>query len=145
MAKEDMVHIYNGVSLSHKEEQNNACAAAWADLETAMRVRSGGRERRASQVLLMCGIYTTLVQYLLTEWNGVTDVESNLGVPERNGGGGTQWAAVADTDRCVWETLIGTHCHSAADSTQTLWGSIQEKSLKEGLYLSLMHSAVPRN
>ena len=33
--KEDMVHIYNGILLIHKKEQNNF-AATWMDLEIAI-------------------------------------------------------------------------------------------------------------
>ena len=28
-----MVHIYNGILLSHKKEQNNATCSVWMDLE----------------------------------------------------------------------------------------------------------------
>ena len=31
-----VVHIYSGLLLSHKKEQNNAMAAIWIDLEKAM-------------------------------------------------------------------------------------------------------------
>ena len=31
--KEDVVHIYNGILLSHKKEQNSAFAATWIDGE----------------------------------------------------------------------------------------------------------------
>ena len=33
MGKEDMVHIYNGILLSHKENERMSFAAAWMDLE----------------------------------------------------------------------------------------------------------------
>jgi len=33
MDKEDVVHIYNGILLSHKKEQNSAFAATWIDGE----------------------------------------------------------------------------------------------------------------
>ena len=33
MDKEDVVHIYNGILLSHKKEQNMTFAATWMDLE----------------------------------------------------------------------------------------------------------------
>ena len=33
MDKEDVVHIYNGILLSHKKEQNMPVAATWMDLE----------------------------------------------------------------------------------------------------------------
>ena len=36
MDKEDVVHIYNGVLLSHKREQNNAFATTWMTPETVV-------------------------------------------------------------------------------------------------------------
>ena len=36
MEKEDVVHTYNGIFLSHKKERNNAIAATWMDLEIVM-------------------------------------------------------------------------------------------------------------
>ena len=33
MDKEDVVHIYNGILLSHKKEQNMTFAATWMELE----------------------------------------------------------------------------------------------------------------
>ena len=33
MNKEDVVHIYNGILLSHKKNEIMPCAAKWMDLE----------------------------------------------------------------------------------------------------------------
>ena len=33
MDKEDVVHIYNGILLSHKENKITPCAMTWMDLE----------------------------------------------------------------------------------------------------------------
>ena len=33
MDKEDVAHIYNGILLSYKKNNNNAFAATWMDLE----------------------------------------------------------------------------------------------------------------
>ena len=46
MDKEDVVHIYNGILLSHKKEQNNAIAATWTDLEIV--ILSEVRHRKAN-------------------------------------------------------------------------------------------------
>ena len=36
MNKEYVVHIYNGILLSHKKEQNSVFAATWIDLEIVL-------------------------------------------------------------------------------------------------------------
>ena len=33
MDKEDVIHIHNGILLSHKKEQNNAICTTWMNLE----------------------------------------------------------------------------------------------------------------
>ena len=43
MVKEDMVHIYNAVLLSHKKNEIMSFAAAWMDLEMIIEVKSVDR------------------------------------------------------------------------------------------------------
>ena len=77
MAKEDMVHIYNGVSLSHKKEQNNAMCSSMdgpRDYHTS-EVRQAGKDKY-HRYCLCVGSKQHWYKYLFTEWNGVTDVES---------------------------------------------------------------------
>ena len=47
MDKEDMVHKYNGILLSHKKEQNKPFAATWIDLDIIIL----GKSDREKQIL----------------------------------------------------------------------------------------------
>ena len=52
-----MVHIYNGILLSHKKEQNNAIAATVLDLETVILSEVSQTEKdKYHMILLICGI-----------------------------------------------------------------------------------------
>ena len=53
MDKEDVVHMYNGIRLSHKQEWNHAFAATWMDLE--MTTLNGARDKYP-MISLICGI-----------------------------------------------------------------------------------------
>ena len=44
MDKEDVVHIYNGISLSHKKDEMMPSAATWADLEITILNEVGQRK-----------------------------------------------------------------------------------------------------
>ena len=58
MDKEDVVHIYNGILLSHGKEKNNAFAATWMDLETIILSEVSQTEKdKYHMILLACGIY----------------------------------------------------------------------------------------
>ena len=51
MDKEDVAHIYNGILLSHKKEQNNAICR-WMDLEIAVSEWSkSDTERQVKSIL----------------------------------------------------------------------------------------------
>ena len=59
MDKEDVVHIYNGILLSHKKEQNSAFAATWIDGEIVILSEvSQTQKDKYHMILLMCEIYT---------------------------------------------------------------------------------------
>ena len=67
------------------------CAAAWMDLETIIRVRSGrqGKTSITGTAYVWDLNNTGTNTYLQNEMESQM-WKANLGVPERNGGGGTQ-------------------------------------------------------
>ena len=46
MDKEDVVHIHNGILLSHKKNEMMPFAATWMDLQMIIGVKSVDRERQ---------------------------------------------------------------------------------------------------
>ena len=48
MDKEDVVHIHNGILLSHKKNEMMPFAATWMDLQMIIEVKSVDRERQIS-------------------------------------------------------------------------------------------------
>ena len=51
MDKEDVVHIYNGILLSHKKERNCAIAEMWMDLETVIQSEVSQKEKKKYRIL----------------------------------------------------------------------------------------------
>ena len=45
MGKEDVVHIYNGILLSHKKKQSGSFAEMWMDLESVIQCEVGKRKK----------------------------------------------------------------------------------------------------
>ena len=82
MDKEDVVHIYNGILLSHKKEQNNAiCSNMDGPRDCHTEWSKSDRERQISYVIaytwnLKKGYKWTYLQ----NRNRVTDVENKLTV-----------------------------------------------------------------
>ena len=57
MNKEDVVHIYNGILLSHKREQIVPFAGTWMDLETVIRSEVSQKEKNKYHMIsFICGI-----------------------------------------------------------------------------------------
>ena len=57
MDSEDVVHVHNGILLSHKKEQNNAFAATWMQLEILIVSEVSMKEKGKYHVIsLLCGI-----------------------------------------------------------------------------------------
>ena len=51
MVKEDVVHIYNGISLSHKRNYIGSLVEMWIDLEYLLyRVKYSEREKQISSI-----------------------------------------------------------------------------------------------
>ena len=48
MDKEDVVHIHNGILLSHKKSETMPYVASWMDLQMIREVKSVDRERQIS-------------------------------------------------------------------------------------------------
>ena len=56
MDKEDVVHIYNGILLSHKKERNWVICRAWMHLETVIQSEVNQNEKNKYCILThVCG------------------------------------------------------------------------------------------
>ena len=57
MDKEDVVHIYNGILLSHKEDKIGSFVETWMDLETVIQSAVSQKEKNKYRILMhTCGI-----------------------------------------------------------------------------------------
>ena len=55
--KEDGLHTYNGMLLSHKKERNWVIVETWMDLETVIQSEVSQKEKnKYCIILLICGI-----------------------------------------------------------------------------------------
>ena len=78
MDKEDVVHIYNGIILSHKRNEVTPFAATWMNLEIILSEVSQKEKNEYNVLLLICGIYN------MTQMNisRLTDIKKRLvGLP----------------------------------------------------------------
>ena len=51
MGKEDAVHIYHGISLSHKKEQNWITLDVWMDPESVIQSEASQKEKNKYRIL----------------------------------------------------------------------------------------------
>ena len=57
MDKEDVVHIYNGILLSHKRNKIGSFVETWMDLETVIQSEASQKEKNKYCIIsLTCGI-----------------------------------------------------------------------------------------
>ena len=57
MHKEDVVHIYNGILLSHKRNEIGTFVEMWMDLETVIQSEVSHKEKNKYRILMhICGI-----------------------------------------------------------------------------------------
>ena len=57
MDKEDVVHIYNGILLSHKRNEIGSFVETWMDLETVTQNEVSQKEKNKYYILMhICGI-----------------------------------------------------------------------------------------
>ena len=56
MDKEDVVHIYNGILLSHKKNEIGSFVETWMDLETVIQSELSQKEKNKYRILThICG------------------------------------------------------------------------------------------
>ena len=56
MDKEDVVHIYNGILLSHEKERIGSFVETWIDLETVIQSEVSQKEKNKYRILThICG------------------------------------------------------------------------------------------
>ena len=56
MDKEDVVHIYNGILLSHKRNKTESFVETWMDLETVIQSEVSQKEKNKYRILThVCG------------------------------------------------------------------------------------------
>ena len=75
MDREDVVHIYNGILLSHKKNGVIPFAATWVDLENIILAKSNTDKYYI--ISLICRIYKKVQMDLLTKQR-LTDTENKL-------------------------------------------------------------------
>ena len=57
MDKEDVVHVYNGILLSHKKNEIGSFVETWMDLETVIQSDISQKEKNKYRIVTyICGI-----------------------------------------------------------------------------------------
>ena len=56
MDKEDMVHIHNGILLSHKQDQTPPLPATWMDLKMITGSKTSQTENKYHMISFVCGV-----------------------------------------------------------------------------------------
>ena len=98
MDKEDVVHIYNGILLSHKKEWNNAiCSNMDGPRDCHTEWSKSDRERQISyDIAYMWNLKKWYKWTYLQNRNRVTDVGNKLMVTQGERGRGINWEIGVD-------------------------------------------------
>ena len=57
MDKDDVIHLYNGISLNHKKEQTGLFVEMWMDLKSVIQTEVSQKEKNKYHILMhICGI-----------------------------------------------------------------------------------------
>ena len=56
VGKEDVIHIYSGILLSHEKNETMPSASTWTDLEIVILSEVSQTEKDKYMILLICGI-----------------------------------------------------------------------------------------
>ena len=107
MDKEDVVHMYNGILLSHKKERNNAiCSDMDGPKDCHTEWRKSDRERQISyDIACMWNLRKWYKQTYLQNRSRVTDVENKLIVTK---GEGEERDKLGDWDWHIHATIYKT-------------------------------------
>ena len=97
MDKEAVIHIYNGILLTHKKNEIMPFAATWMDLEIIILSKSD-RERQSYDIAYMKNLKEGYKSTYLQDRNRLADLENKLMVTkgERWGDGGINWEIEID-------------------------------------------------
>ena len=91
MDKEDVVHIYNGILLSHQKEQNWSFVETWVDLETVTQSEVSQKEKNKYHILMhICEIQKNGTDEPVCKAEIQTQMQrTNVWTPRgKHGGGG---------------------------------------------------------
>ena len=88
--QESIFFIYNGILLSHKDNEITPCIAAWMDLEIIVSSEASQiATDRCHLILFKCELYKKkMTQMNLYPKQRLTDTEDKLMVTKGKGGGG---------------------------------------------------------
>ena len=91
MHREDVVHVYNEILLSHEKEWNNAICSNGIGLEIVLLSKVSQTEKEIYPIaFLICGIWKEMIQmslFLFLKRNSLTDLESKFMIAREEGWG----------------------------------------------------------
>ena len=147
MDKEDVVHIYNGILLSHRKERNSAICRHVNRPRDCHTERSKSEREKYRIISLICGIQKNGTDEQLQSRNRDTDVENKLMYTKGGRGSGMNWeiGIYIYTLVCIKQITNENLLYSTGNSTQcSVVTKMGRKSKKQGIYVYvyLIHFAV---